>query len=389
MPACVVLRDGEVLVGNDLLVRDWSDPESQNLLDRLPFNAFAVRGELMIEEAGRPQGEGLVFSSEELYWMLLSTLKNTAEDIWGQKITAAVVTVPASYGDGQQKAIKDAGWAVGLEILRTFKEHHAAEVAYKIEKYDDERLVLVYDIGASRADATVFEVGARVYTPLGTASSAYSGTRFTDTVAKRLWRLFQQGNRIEDHDPVRTFGRLSGAAEQVKTTLHSSSVLVWGLFREMVRGRQNTPWRNAQIFRTATDDQNDMVIRIFEGASFKTEHNIYLGEMVLPDLPPGPGGSVEVDVRFEAYKREERYNGMNRFHDAERRWTEARSEWSYWRKHLRPVLYYIGLDDDVVSGTEGVVPPQHDEDERAWIASKVSVSIDDTEWVEVAPDESG
>lgn len=169
----------------DLLVRDWSDPESQNLLDRLPFNAFAERGELMIEEAGRPQGEGLVFSSEELYWMLLSTLKNTAEDIWGQKITAAVVTVPASYGDGQQKAIKDAGWAVGLEILRTFKEHHAAEVAYKIEKYGDERLVLVYDIGASRADATVFEVGARVYTPLGTASSAYSGTRFTDTVAKR------------------------------------------------------------------------------------------------------------------------------------------------------------------------------------------------------------
>lgn len=139
----------------------------------------------MIEEAGRPQGEGLVFSAEELYWMLLSRLKNTAEDIWGRKLTAAVVTVPASYGDGQQQTIKDAGWAVGLEILRTFREHHAAEMAYKIEKHGEERLVLVCDIGASRADATVFEVGAGVYTALGTARSAYSGRDFTDTVAER------------------------------------------------------------------------------------------------------------------------------------------------------------------------------------------------------------
>lgn len=64
------------------------------------------------------------------------------------------------------------------------------------------------------------------------------------------------------------------------------------------------------------------------------------------------------------------------------------SEWPYWRNHLRPVLYYIGLDDDVVSGTEGMMAPQYEEDERAWVPSRVSVLVDDTEWVEVAPDES-
>lgn len=74
-----------------------------------------------------------------------------------------------------------------------------------------------------------------------------------------------------------------------------------GLFREIVRNHQRTPWRNTRIFRTATDGQKDMVIRIFEGASFRTKNNIYIGEVVIPDLPPGPRGSVEVEVRFEAY----------------------------------------------------------------------------------------
>lgn len=105
----------------------------------------------------------------------MESLRDTAADYLGDDVGYAVVAVPAGFNDNQRQAVKNAGATVGLNILRIVNESSAAAIAYGLDRVDDEQNILVLDLGASKTDATVFNVDQGVFEILATVSKPASG----------------------------------------------------------------------------------------------------------------------------------------------------------------------------------------------------------------------
>src|SRR6202040_2332907 len=147
--------------------------EVQSEARRVPYKIVkASNGDAHVEVA--VGGERKTFSPPEISVMILTKLKTDAESKLGEKITQAVITVPAYFNDSQRNATKDAGRIAGLEVLRIINEPTAASLAYGLDKKKDEKIA-VYDLGGGTFDISVLEIGEGVFEVKATNGDTHLG----------------------------------------------------------------------------------------------------------------------------------------------------------------------------------------------------------------------
>ncbi|HEY6541633.1 MAG TPA: Hsp70 family protein, partial [Ktedonobacteraceae bacterium] len=152
-----------------LMGRRYDDPEVQRTMKSVPYKITrASNGDVRVILGGRE------FSPPEVSAMILQKLKSDAEAKLGEKITQAVITVPAYFNDTQRQATKDAGKIAGLEVLRIINEPTAASLAYGLDKKKDETIA-VYDLGGGTFDISVLEIGDGVFEVKSTNGDTFLG----------------------------------------------------------------------------------------------------------------------------------------------------------------------------------------------------------------------
>lgn len=162
-------------------------------------------------------------TSVEVSAQILMKLKKDAEAYLNDKVTKAVITVPAYFNDAQRQATKDAGKVAGLEVERIINEPTAAAIAYGIDKQDKNQKILVYDLGGGTFDVSVLEIGDGVYEVLATAgNNKLGGDDFDQRVIDYLVEEFKKQNGIDLSTDKLALQRLKDAAEKAKKDLSSA-----------------------------------------------------------------------------------------------------------------------------------------------------------------------
>nr|WP_106780019.1 molecular chaperone DnaK [Lysinibacillus timonensis] len=160
------------------------------------------------------------YTPQEVSAMILQYLKGYAEDYLGEKVTKAVITVPAYFNDAQRQATKDAGKIAGLEVERIINEPTAAALAYGLDKQDVDQKILVFDLGGGTFDVSILELGDGVFEVLATAGdNKLGGDDFDQKVIDYLVEEFKKENAIDLSKDKMAMQRLKDAAEKAKKDL--------------------------------------------------------------------------------------------------------------------------------------------------------------------------
>jgi molecular chaperone DnaK len=200
-----------------LIGRKFEDPEVQRDVKIMPYKIVrADNGDAAIEIKGR------VYSPAEISAMVLIKMKQTAEEYLGEKVTEAVVTVPAYFNDAQRQATKDAGRISGLNVLRIINEPTAASLAYGLDKKKDERIA-VFDLGGGTFDISILEIGEGVFEVKSTNGDTHlGGEDFDQRVMEFLADEFRKDQGIDLRNDKMALQRLKEAAEKAKMELSTS-----------------------------------------------------------------------------------------------------------------------------------------------------------------------
>jgi molecular chaperone DnaK len=200
-----------------LIGRKFSSRQVQEAVKRLPYKIIeSSNGDAHVEVRGKR------YSPAEISAMILQKMKQTAEDYLGEKVTEAVITVPAYFDDSQRQATKDAGQIAGLNVLRIINEPTAASLAYGLEKKKDERIA-VYDLGGGTFDISILEIGEGVFEVKSTNGDTYlGGDDFDLRIMDWLVDEFKKDQGIDLRKDRMALQRLKEAAERAKIELSSS-----------------------------------------------------------------------------------------------------------------------------------------------------------------------
>jgi len=167
--------------------------------------------------------DGKNYTPQEISAMILQKMKDEAENYLGEKVTQAVITVPAYFSDSQRQATKDAGKIAGLEVLRIINEPTAAALAYGLER-DKEQKVLVFDLGGGTFDVSILEIADGVFEVLATSgNNKLGGDDFDDKIIDYLVDTFKRENGIDLKNDKMALQRLKEAAEKAKIELSGVS----------------------------------------------------------------------------------------------------------------------------------------------------------------------
>ena len=200
-----------------LMGRKFTAPEVKDAIKRLPYKITeAQNGDAHVEIRGKP------YSPPEVSAMILQKMRQTAEDYLGEKVTDAVITVPAYFDDSQRQATKDCGQIAGLNVLRIINEPTAASLSYGLDKKKDERIA-VYDLGGGTFDISVLEIGEGVFEVKSTNGDTYlGGDDFDLRIIDWLVEEFKKDQGIDLRNDRMALQRLKEAAERAKIELSAS-----------------------------------------------------------------------------------------------------------------------------------------------------------------------
>lgn len=200
-----------------LMGRKYDDPEVQRTLKSMPYKITrAANGDVRVTMGGRE------YSPPEISAMILQKLKTDAEAKLGERITQAVITVPAYFNDTQRQATKDAGKIAGLDVLRIINEPTAASLAYGLDKKKDETIA-VYDLGGGTFDISILQLGEGVFEVKSTNGDTHlGGDDFDQRVIDWLADEFRKEQGIDLRSDRMALQRLKEAAERAKIELSSS-----------------------------------------------------------------------------------------------------------------------------------------------------------------------
>jgi len=200
-----------------LMGRKYDDPEVQRTLKSVPYKiARAANGDVRVIMGGRE------YSPPEISALILQKLKADAEAKLGERITQAVITVPAYFNDTQRQATKDAGKIAGLEVLRIINEPTAASLAYGLDKKKDETIA-VYDLGGGTFDISILQLGEGVFEVKSTNGDTHlGGDDFDQRIIDWLAGEFRKELGIDLRNDRMALQRLKEAAERAKIELSSS-----------------------------------------------------------------------------------------------------------------------------------------------------------------------
>ncbi|MEI7789818.1 MAG: molecular chaperone DnaK [Alphaproteobacteria bacterium] len=202
-----------------LIGRRFDDPMTQKDMGMVPYKIVkADNGDAWV--AGR---DGKKFSPSEISGFILQKMKETAEAHLGEKVTQAVITVPAYFNDAQRQATKDSGKIAGLEVLRIINEPTAAALAYGLDKKSN-GVIAVYDLGGGTFDVSVLEIGDGVFEVKSTNGDTFlGGEDFDQRVVNFLADEFKKENGIDLRSDRLALQRLKDAAEKAKIELSSAA----------------------------------------------------------------------------------------------------------------------------------------------------------------------
>jgi molecular chaperone DnaK len=197
-----------------LMGRRYDDPEVQKAMKVLPYKV--VRND---DGAAWVEIRGKRYSPPEISAFILQKMRKTAEDYLGEKITEAVITVPAYFNDSQRQATKDAGRIAGLNVLRIINEPTAASLAYGLDKKKDEKIA-VFDLGGGTFDISILELGEGVFEVKATNGDTFlGGEDFDQRVIDYLADEFRKDQGIDLRKDRMALQRLKEAAEKAKCEL--------------------------------------------------------------------------------------------------------------------------------------------------------------------------
>ncbi|MDM5211638.1 molecular chaperone DnaK [Peribacillus sp. NJ4] len=164
--------------------------------------------------------EGKEYSPQEVSAIILQYLKSYAEEYLGEKVTKAVITVPAYFNDAERQATKDAGQIAGLEVERIINEPTAAALAYGLDKTEEDQTILVFDLGGGTFDVSIMELGDGVFEVKSTAGdNRLGGDDFDQVIIDYLVEAFKKENGIDLSKDKMAVQRLKDAAEKAKKDL--------------------------------------------------------------------------------------------------------------------------------------------------------------------------
>ena len=202
-------KNGERLVGQIAKRQAVTNPE---------HTVISIKRDMGTDKKVKIEGDE--FTPPEISAMILQKLKSDAENYLGQKVTQAVITVPAYFSDSQRQATKDAGKIAGLEVLRIINEPTAAALAYGMDKEDKDQKIMVYDLGGGTFDVSILDIGDGVFEVLATSgNNKLGGDDFDDRIINYLVEEFKKEQGIDLKNDKMAMQRLKEAAEKAKIEL--------------------------------------------------------------------------------------------------------------------------------------------------------------------------
>ncbi|MGI6325293.1 MAG: molecular chaperone DnaK [Bacilli bacterium] len=207
-PSVVAFKNGERIIGDAAKRQIVTNPNTISSIKRLMGTNKKVTA------------EGKEYTPEEISAMILGYLKDYAESYLGEKVTKAVITVPAYFNDSQRQATKNAGKIAGLEVERIINEPTAASLAYGLDKQDDTHTILVYDLGGGTFDVSILELGQGVFEVKATNGNTHlGGDDFDQRIIDYLVDIFKKENGIDLSKDKMALQRIKDAAEKAKKDL--------------------------------------------------------------------------------------------------------------------------------------------------------------------------
>jgi molecular chaperone DnaK len=211
-PSVIAFKDGEIQVGDIAKRQVITNPNTVQSVKRLMGSNEKV------------SFNGKNYTPQELSAMILQNLKATAEAYLGEKVTEAVITVPAYFNDAQRQATKDAGKIAGLEVKRIINEPTASALAYGIDKTTKEQTILVYDLGGGTFDVSILSLADGTFEVLSTSgNNKLGGDDFDKVVSDYLVAEFKKSEGIDLTKDKMALQRVRDAAEKAKKELSGTA----------------------------------------------------------------------------------------------------------------------------------------------------------------------
>ena len=302
-PSVVAFKGDEIIVGDAAKRQMVTNPNTIYSIKRLMGTNEKV------------EANGKKYTPQEISAMILGYIKDYAESYLGEKVSKAVITVPAYFNDAQRQATKDAGKIAGLEVERIINEPTAAALAYGSDKQDDMHTILVYDLGGGTFDVSILELGDGVYEVKSTSGNNHlGGDDFDNRVSDYLVDLFKKENGIDLSKDKMAMQRIKDAAEKAKKDLsgvtstqvslpfisqgengplHLETNLTRAKFEELISDLVEStlePVRNA--LKDAKLTKNDIDKVIFVGGSTRIP---MVSDLVKKELGKEPSKGVNPD----------------------------------------------------------------------------------------------